>query len=286
MSYDLYLSYTGRKSYLTCPKQYWYRYIQKDKTPVDIKKTMFGSTIGKIFEWFYEKRLWSNPDPIRSSVDLINEASELVFSQEGYRKGSDYSWESDFFSELKQYVPLGVEIIKKHGLLTINSQSELDLTVSYSPSDSNITIKLGGRADFVHYNKPDDVWILDGKAYKQRDKYVDSDQLIWYATQHYLKYRVAPNKIGFVYWYFPDSPLSYVAYNSDSMRQILKSTVEISKKILDKDFLASPTGECHRCAYKSKCDDGIKYIASRRVMSGGRIEDSIFDLEDVTSSGG
>lgn len=286
MSYDLYLSYSGRKTYLTCPKQYWYRYILKDKSPIDIKKTIFGSTIGKVFEWFYEKKFWSSSDPIHAARSSISEAIELIFMQESYHKGSDPEWERGLNEDLQKYVPIGVDIIRSHSLLTKNSQAELDLTVSYMSPSSNINMRLGGRADFVHYNGPDDVWIMDGKAYKQREKYVDADQLIWYATQHYLKYRVAPTQLSFIYWLFPEHPMQYIAYNSDTMRGLLKDTMEVGQKILDKDFRATPCGECHRCAFKSKCDDGIKYISSRRSATGGRLGDSIFEFEDVTSSGG
>jgi PD-(D/E)XK nuclease superfamily len=286
MSYDIYLSYSGRKTFITCPKQYYFRYIEKDKTPLDPKKVMFGSIIGKVFEWFYERRLWQHPDMNQKLLECALEATELVFLQENYRKNTDYSYETGLQDDLKKYVPLGVEIIKKNALLTANSQAELDLTVVYSPPNSDITLKMAGRADFVHYKSPDDVWIMDGKAYKQREKYVDSDQLLWYATQHYIKYRVAPSRLGFIYWLFPDNPVSYIDYDSDSMRNLIKDTFDISRRILDKDFSPKPSGECHRCIFKHKCDDGQKYVARRKVETGGRIENSIFDLEDVTSING
>ena len=283
MSNDFYLSYSGRKLFKTCPKQYYFRYILKDKTPLDPKKVMFGSIIGKVFEWFYERKFWQFKDVNQKLLESLEDATELVFSQDNYRKGTDSVYEMKLREDLIKYVPLGVEIIKKHSLLTSNSQAELDLTVSYTPPGESINFRMVGRADFVHYKNAEDVWIMDGKAYKQREKYVDSDQLIWYATQHYIKYRVAPTRLGFIYWLFPDDPVSYISYDSNSMRVLIKDTMEIIKRILDKDFTPEPSGECHRCVYKQKCEEGTKYVAKRRAETGGRIENSIFDLEDVTS---
>lgn len=279
--YDIYLSYSGRKTYLTCPKQYWFHYIVKDPSRGDKRKSMFGSAIGKLFEWFYEDKMWAEPNPEIAVLSRVKEAISFTFSNEKYSVGLDPSFESSLLEDMQHFAPIGVKIIRENGFLTPYSRAEVDLTVTYSPPDSNITIKMGGRADFIHGKNLTDIWIIDGKASKHREKYVDSDQLIWYATQHYLKYSVAPTKLGFLFWCYPDKPLSWVAYDSDSMRNLVKKTTEISKRILSKDFRATPSGECHRCPFKSKCDDGQIHLAKRRVETGGRIDENFFLIEKV-----
>jgi len=285
MYYDLSLSYSGRKIYLKCPKQYQFKYILKDSAVFDTKNTLFGSIIGKLFEWFYEKQVWKSSNPSDLLLSMKAEAIELVYLKNDYFKGSDSSLELRIESDLIKYVPLGVETIKNQGLLTTNSKSELDLTIFYKTKD-DLVLKIVGIADFVHYNNASDIWIMDGKAYKQREKYVDADQLMWYATLHYLKYGVAPSRIGFIYWLHPENPISYISYDSDSMRLLLQDTINTCKDILNKKFDARPSGECHRCAYKPKCEEGLWHIAKRRHESGGHLENSIFDFEDVTSSKG
>jgi len=178
------------------------------------------------------------------------------------------------------YIPPGVETIRKLGLLTVNSRAEVDLTVLYGNDKYGMSIKLGGRADFIHSPDMRDVSIVDGKASKHREKYVDAEQLIWYAVQHYIKYRVAPTKIGFLFWSFPDDPIKWVAYDSQAMRASVDQTFDVAKKIQLKSFDATPSGECHRCSYKDKCEEGRKHIAHRRKETGGGyIENSMFDLE-------
>ena len=282
MSYDLYLSYSGRYSYLKCPKKYWYNYIKKQPRKEDKKHTLFGSTIGKVFEYFYNKNFWMGPNPEQKTIASIESAIDAVC----YHEKIDKDTYSDIFSEIRveieSLVPEIINNIKKHKLLMPSSKSEVDLTVKCRNDDFNLTIKVGGRADFIHSNG-NNVWIIDGKGSKYREKYVDSEQLIWYAVQHYLKYHVSPTRLGFFYYKFPKDPIQWVEYNEQSVRSNLKLTFEISKKILNNEFIPNPTGECHRCDFHGICEEGISYLASRRVKTGGRIDtdNDIFDLEFV-----
>lgn len=279
MTDEFRISYSGRKLFKTCPKQYEYKYVLKHPARPDPRHTMFGSIIGKVFEWFYEHRLWQRIDPIQECVNLIPEAIESVFLSEGYQRGLHPLYEKELHSDLAKYVPLGVGIIKQNRFLTPSSRAEVDLTVLYQKSDRDIPIRLVGRADFVHGEDSGDVYILDGKASKHREKYVDTDQLIWYAASYYLKYHVAPKRLGFVFWSFPSDPVLWIAYDSDSMRSILDDTLSIAIKVRSNQFNPVTSGECHRCIYK--CEDGIQYLAKKRKESGGRLTESIFDLESI-----
>lgn len=279
--YDLYLSYSGRKCYKTCPKQYYFRYELRTKAPRDPRSSMFGTTIGKVMEWFYERRLWASPDPSAAAFAAIPDAMDWTFQHEKWDPSLDPGYVFTLRQDLSTYVPRAVETVRSHGFLTVNSRAEEDLTVLYRSEKHDLTIKLGGRADFVHGNDKLDIWILDGKGSKHREKYVDSDQLIWYAVQFYLKYHVAPTKLGFLFYMFPDDPVTWVAYDNDAMRGLVEETCQVAKKITLKVFDATPSGECHRCDYKGSCDEGTRYLAARRKESGGRIDESVFDLERV-----
>lgn len=279
MSY-IYLSYSGRKSYLTCPRQYHFRYVLKDPTRSDPRGSIFGSAIGKVFQWFYDRRLWAEPDPGAACLAVVDEAMEAVFREEKFDPSSDPGFRSMTRQDMVHYVPAGVETIRKLGLLTVNSRAEVDLTVLYGNEKYGMSIKMGGRADFVHSSDMLNVAIIDGKASKHREKYVDSEQLIWYAVQHYIKYHVAPVRLGFVFWSFPDDPIKWIAYDSQAMRASIDRTFDVAKKIELKAFDATPSGACHRCNYKDRCDDGRKYLSQRKKETGGGyIENSIFDLE-------
>ena len=277
----LYLSYSGRKSYLTCPEKYRLAYVVKDKTRGDSRGSFLGSIIGKVFEWFYTRKAWATPDPIATTLSYVDEATQSVFRKESFDPIQDPAFVHMLRQDLNKFVPEGVEVIRSHGLLSPQSRAETDLTVEYSNPKYDLTLKIGGRSDFIHGKDENDIWLMDGKASKHRDKYVDAEQLIWYANLHFLKYHIAPTRLGFIFWCFPEDPIKWIAYNNTDMRASLDKTFEVAKKIILKQFEATPSNNCYLCDYKDKCEDGIKYLAKRKMESGGRIENSIFLLEKV-----
>lgn len=280
MSHDLYLSYSGRHSYLVCPRQYWFSYEEKDKTRIDVRSSLFGTVIGTVFEWFYEKRVWSLQNVTASTLAMVEPAMEMAFRTEGFSPESDPVFVATLREELAEYVPKGIETIRTNKFLTEYSKAEVDLTVTYRSDEHDLAVKMGGRADFVH-GYGDNVWILDGKGSKHREKYVDSEQVIWYALLHYLRFRVAPSRIGFVYWKFPDDPVQWVDYDVQSFRDSIAKTFDVAQKIQAKIFNPLLSEKCKLCNYRDKCEEGRKHIAAMKVADDGRIEDSIFDMDRV-----
>ena len=284
MSYSLYLSYSGRKYYLTCPRKYYYSYILKDRTRIgDVRGAFLGSILGKVFEWFYTRKAWATVDPVITTNSYVSEAMSDILTREGFDKIQDPAFYTMLCQDVNKYVPEGIEIIRKNGLLSPQSRAETDLTVEYTSPKHEMTIKIGGRSDFLHGHSDKDIWLMDGKASKHRDKYVDSEQLIWYANQHFIKYHIAPTRLGFIFWCFPEDPIKWIEYDNNMMRASLDKTFEVAKKILLKQFDPTPTKECHLCDYREKCEDGAKYLAKRKVEAGERIdiENSLFLLERV-----
>ena len=278
MAADLYLSYSGRKCYLTCPKKYQHQYILKTSIQRDPQNFLFGSIIGKIFEWFYTKQAWSTSDPLATTIGFIKPAIEYVFSKEKWDPLVDPDFTNKLRNDLMEFIPHGIETIRIHHLLTDTSRAEVDLTVEYASHD--LVLRIGGRADFIHGSK-NDIWIIDGKGSAYRDKYIDSEQVIWYAIQHLIKYHIAPSRIGFLYYRFPKEPLQWISYDKQAVQNSINKTFETAHKILNKEFSAITTNECNRCEYKNKCDEGRDYLAKHKVASGERISESIFNLEIV-----
>lgn len=276
--HDLYLSYTGRKTYLTCPLRYWFRYVKKQEVPEDPRKTLFGLAMGKIFEWFYNKQLWAHPDPETKCLEVSDSAIDLVLDGKKFDSSAHPAFMGELRRDVRKFVPHAVRSIRNHKLLTPSSRSEVDLTVN--SSKDGLTLRLGGRADFVHGPRP--VWIIDGKGSAHRERFLDSEQLVWYALLHYLKHHVAPLRVGFLHYRFPDDPVQWVLYGESDMRATFEKTFSTARLILDNRFDASPSNECHRCDFRMLCSDGTKHLASRRAAGGGRIGSTMFDLENVT----
>lgn len=280
MSLCDYLSHSGISCYLICPKKYEFSYIIKAfKKASDPRNSMFGSIIGKIFEWFYERKAWSKPDPIGVTLSYRDAAIDQIFTVEHFIPASDPGYVSTLRNDLDTYIPSGINTIRKNRLLSPTSVAERDLTQDYTRN--GVTLRLGAKVDFIHPFS-DEVVIIDGKGSKYRDKYVDSSQLIWYATLYYLYYGIAPSRIGFLYWRFPSDPLQWVDYNEDDMRKSIDTAFDIAKKVRLKMFDARPSVACKRCDYNLTCPEGREYIATTRSESDNRIVDSVFDLEQIT----
>jgi CRISPR/Cas system-associated exonuclease Cas4 (RecB family) len=238
---------------------------------------MFGSIIGKIFEWFYNNRIWAGPNVLLNVMALIPKAMDRIFQHEKFDPLSDTWYVDNIKYELEQLVPHALEVIRKYHLISPNSVAELDLTQLYYSAEHNLTVKFGGKSDFIHYDRG--VSILDGKASKHRELYSDTNQLIWYALLHYLKFRVAPSRIGFIYWRFPKDALQWVDYDAQSLRKLRNRTLTTVQNILNKKFDPTPSAACKLCSYNQTCQPGIKYLADHRVASVNRVESSVFDIE-------
>lgn len=277
--YDLYLSYSGRRAYLLCPKKYYNQYVKKIPREYDPRNHMFGSAIGKVFEWFYDNKVWSQPNPERGACELIVPAINHTFKEEKFSKESDREYTEQLLDDMKKFVPLGVQTIRKHKLVTPRSVAEQDLTLNCTNQDFGITVRLGGKADFIH-GHGDNSWIVDGKGSKYRDQYTDPEQLIWYSLQHYLKYHVAPTRLGFLFWRFPEDPIQWIEYDNQALRRSLNLTFEVAQNIRSGSFNTKPSKACHLCDYKKICTDGSEYLEAMDVdAKTTTVDDSVFDIE-------
>jgi len=276
MSYDLYLSYSGKLTYIGCPKEY--KFVYKDNLPrvSRPKDFMFGSVIGKVFEWFYTEGIWASYDVVKRTIDLIDPAIKHVCEDRKVDLNATPGLEASLIRDLYKFVPSGVATIQGHKLLSPNSVAEMKLHITCSMGD-DITLRLGGYADFVHIHD-NSIWIMDGKGSKYREKYVDAAQLIWYATQFYLKYHIAPSRLGFIYWRFPNDPIQWIEYDAQSIRDNIEETFSIAKKILSEQFEPKVSDGCRRCAHSNICDEGKAYLST----VGSRLaSSSILSLDEV-----
>jgi hypothetical protein len=281
--FDMYLSYSRWKMYQTCPSKYKHCYISKTPVVKDPRSSFLGSSLGKILEWFYSEMLWKNSNPEKICIDRIDAAISDVFTKEKWDPNIDSTVYPILTGQLRTMIPDSIEIIRSNGFLTPYSRAEVDLTVIFKHAKHNLTLKMGGRCDFIHGKDRSNIWILDGKASKYREKYVDSNQLIWYAIQHYIKYNVMPQRLGFIFWAFPQDPLSWIEFNNDIIHQVTNDIFDVCKKIQSKIFHTKPSKECNMCDYRLKCEDSNEYLSLSHLESGGRIVDSIFILEDISS---
>ena len=195
----MYLSYSGHKTYKECPRQYWHKYIDKTTLPVPDNRvnTLYGSVVGILFELFYAEKIWTRSGVIsilESKVDAVLGDTIAKCLRDGAIDWSDpkanYKSLDALRKDVLSSIPRGVEIIRHHRLLGLDAAAEvkLDRTI-----EGHV---IGGRADFImrRVRPHDDLVILDGKGSRHRDKYVDPQQLWWYAMLYRDQHGIMPDR--------------------------------------------------------------------------------------------
>lgn len=299
----MYISYSGHKTYKECPRQYWHRYIGKTElvAPENKVNSLYGSAVGILFEYFYNDRIWNQQGVAAALENRVDAVLENLIRNESVKGMVDWADPKANYSSLAALrrdvsatIPRGVAIIRHHRLLGMDAQAEVKL-------DSLIeNHMIGGRADFIMRRiKPhDDLVILDGKGSKHREKYVDPQQLWWYAMLYRHKYSTLPDRLGFVFWrQEPESSMDWVEFDGSSLdgllsgvlnsiqaiedgkRQLsqLKDPVEMTSA-LNELFPTFIGDKCRLCAYQPVCVDGSSYV-TRRVPAAttAGVEDVSFD---------
>jgi len=296
----MYISYSGFKTYLTCPRQYWHQYIGKTKLTVQDNRVsmLYGSVVGTIFEAFYNDQLWRKPDVVTALLTLVDPMIKRIMAEE-VRKGGAFNWSDP--RTVRQYsnldalradvvkaIPNGLAIIKAHRFLGPFAEAEMKLD---SPLEGHT---LGGRADFViERTRPHgDLIILDGKGSEHRGKYVDGMQLRWYAMLYRMRYQRIPDKLGFVFWRWgPNRAVDWVDFTPEGLTDLSKEVLGSIAKI--EEGKASLRGEapkgggpfsavakehnCKLCSYVTVCPEGQAVTDSPLKLSPGGVA-----VEDVS----
>lgn len=224
----MYLSYTGFKTADSCLFRWWNMYenrtvLQKED---DRLGSIYGTSVGKLFEQFYQEKLWVNSKTVRQvledrAADVVDQTLKEETTPQGdwkpagiirwkddetHPKGIYYSRE-ELIADVKHAIPRGLETIRAHALIGKDAVAEMYLNTDIQGH------KFGGRADFVMTRyRHNDLVILDGKGSRHRDRWLDPRQLIWYALLLREKHGKFPDWVGFVLWKV-ESPQSVIRYD-------------------------------------------------------------------------
>lgn len=277
----MYLSYSGFKTFRSCQRSYYYRYLGNvvvDKPPNSVHM-LYGDAIGKLFEKFFNCQMWKSSVPELELTNSIRSVVNQVLIQET-RKGNVFDWTvpglkpgcrsvEDVEEAIRKTVSQGVQIIKHHHLVG-------DVTTEVVLDVDRKGHRIGGRADFIirRHSPFDDLLIVDGKGTRYRDKYVDVRQLRWYAMLYRLREKILPDLLGFLYWRCePEASMDWykpvVAELDDLLRAVFETIHEIELSVQKIDggadpnavFWATPNSNCTRCNYSSLCSEGAKNLS-------------------------
>jgi len=222
-----------------CLYEYWHVYVNETphSLPNDRLGAIYGIVVGKIFEIFYNERLWRTRNTRQVLSDRvegeISRALEEAVKPSKGRPGGVIRWRGEGEGqnprglyvdrqELMEDVLCGIEVgldsIKKNLLVGRDAVAELKLDTTIGGH------RIGGRADFIMTRvQHRDRIIVDGKGTKKRGDYTDPLQLLWYAMLYREKEGRLPDSTAFLYWKF-EHPISMDWYtftdeDADKLRQ-------------------------------------------------------------------
>jgi len=258
-----YLSYSGWKCYTTCPLQYWHSYVNKTRMekPENGVNSLYGSTVGVVFENFYAQKIFKRPDYVSALKDLIEPTLDKTI-QDAVRQGRvvDWSDEKSNYPENKdgltkseamargrkeliahahEAIVNGVNTIRRHKFVGPFMEAEMKLDARFGPH------VMGGRADFVvqRVAPHGDLVIIDGKGSKHRDKYlegkprkkgdpVEGTQLKWYATLYREKFKRPPDALAYIFWRFADDKaVDWVPFTESDLDLLKEEALSTIKRI-------------------------------------------------------
>lgn len=295
-----YISYSGYKTYTTCPFEYWNKYPNKTPlpSPDDGLGSLYGSVVGLVYEAFYRDSLWKSADCLGAMQELVRPYLKKAMVDQR-RQGRYFNWnsptalyhnEAELVQDIMETLPRGLQVIRENRLMGPVMQAELKLDQRYGK------YTIGGRADFVIRRVPpfNDLCIMDGKGSRHRDKYVDGHpkkegaevegvQLKWYGFLYQDKFSHLPDRLGYIFWKFRGKKaIEWVNFSQESLtslKQGVLSTIaridssvvrieELNDQPQARDelrqelFPAQPSHQCTLCPYSTICEDGKKKTRS------------------------
>jgi hypothetical protein len=282
----MYLSYSGYKTYVDCPRAYWHRYINKTVSPKPDNRVhmLYGETVGRLFEAFYNEQIWKN-NVTATLLERVERTMQKIISAE-VRKGGVFNWTdptlkpgtrslSEIEVEVRETIPRGLKTIRHHRLLGQDAAAEVRL-------DETVDGKhiLAGRADILmrRVRPHGDLVILDGKGSRWRDKYVNRNQLLWYSMLYWLRSGSIPDRLGFLFWRFePEESVDWsdvtlsgvqslhlaamgaIEGIENGQRDLVQLKVkDPGAKVPGMIFWANPSPDCKLCNYLPLCPEGSK----------------------------
>jgi hypothetical protein len=261
------LYWSHLKAYEECPQKYLWGYGWEDielgrgpgkgkPRPVDDSKhhAVMGIVIQAVLEDFYNEYWWKHPEGLRERL-IQGTKDKLVSTLPRFY----VDWEKTTFEEMEEICINGVlgymQTVKAHKLVGVYAKSEVELfgqVASWLP--------LGGRADFVIRREDTGISLLDGKNSGTKMKYVDPDQLRWYALCFSLGFHRLPDRLGFVWFRYPHDPetgeegIDWVDFTRRDLADLVERAKAVRRGQEHRRFKPTPSYKvCRFCDFESVC---------------------------------
>jgi len=230
------------------------------KKPKPVKKSahhkIMGLVIQSAVETFYNEELWRKPEGLKHRLVRMTKAA---FTQELAKHYVDW-----------RQAPGQAEMVRVccDGVLGyMRTMKYLRFLGSYARAEVNLRgwidkrNPLGGYADVIIRREDTGITILDGKNSTTKGKYVDPDQLRFYALCFYLAYNAMPDRLAFVWYRYPydgkdETGVEWIEFTKRDLQTLAKRALEARQKMNKEEFDATPnSATCRFCDYETVCPE-------------------------------
>lgn len=280
-------------AYEKCPLQYLWYYgwgdIDLGRGPGRGKKkpeedsrhhAVMGIVIQAVLERFYNQGWWRVEEYRGANLrrHLVKQTKDMLVET---LPRNYIDWDKITFEEMEETCISGVlgflPTMQHHKLLGVYARSEIDLL-----GNAANWLPLGGRADFIIRREDTGIRLLDGKNSGTKMKYVDPDQLRWYALCFWLSFRRLPDQLGFVWFRYPYDPetgeegIDWVDYTKRDLADLVERAKVVRRGQEKEKFDAKPTYKnCRFCDFESVCDARQEHKAANAAKRNKRKNESL-----------
>lgn len=263
------ISWWRYETYTKCPQMYDWKHVKERKStsPENTVHTIYGLTIQKLMErlcnekWFLERDLGLSRllkelhGTIKEQVSQKHVEWILGITQEGIEQ---------------EIIAQAGEILKvwnEEGWLKEGTESEKEMVSKWGK------IVMGGKIDFVVPDTKQGLILIDGKGGKR--KYVNNDQLKWYALAYHVAYGKRPDRL--VHFYWREQKASVLrGWGKEEEIRFANEVKENLRRLLGGDTKATPSNEaCRFCVFQDQCLEYKAWTRDRWVGEPGAVVKTI-----------
>lgn len=303
-----------------CPQRFIWKYgfegidfgngPGKPKSPDNIRSehhAIMGTVIQSVVEDFYNNKLYipliENPtkEELRNTISVLSKKTKDKFSDEIYSEKKYINWrEAPTASQMEKVCVDGVigyiKTAVANYLFGEINEAEKHIVID---SLGDTGIKIGAKID-LYIERPNDskhnpgITIVDGKNSKYMGKYLDKDQLLFYAVCVFLQKGVMPDRLGFVHYRFPygnkishisiSKGVDWINFTSDDVVSMMSKIIETGKKLdtyKPEDFFSNPSPKmCRFCEWECEARK-LQREANSKIKS----KKNAFVLDNIGSDG-
>ncbi len=113
-------------------------------------------------------------------------------------------------------------------------------------------------------------------------KYVDPDQLRWYALCFSLAYHKLPHRLGFVWFRYPYDPetgeegIDWVDFTRRDLKELADRAIKVRRGQEKENFEARPKAKvCRFCDFESVCPERIQNKAENAAKRKRKNQNSL-----------